>query len=102
VICPSRKLRKTIHELGGTMPANLPVTEPHWIQDEGGQGHYLHDDLRAIELQPEIIQAPPIELWPAVIARVAAPAGVEELLLKPIQVGLQSPSHPQPSSRRQD
>ena len=35
-----------------------------------GQRHYLHDDLRAIKLQPALIQAPPIELWPAVVARV--------------------------------
>jgi hypothetical protein len=67
-----------------------------------GQRHYLHDDLRAIKLQPAPILAPPSELWPAVLARVAAPADVEELLLKPIQAGVQSPSHPQPSSKQQD
>ena len=55
-----------------------------------GQRHYLHDDLRAITLQPVLIQAPPIELWPAVVARLAAPADVEELLLKPIRAGMQS------------
>jgi len=67
-----------------------------------GQRHYLHDDLRCIRLQPALIQAPPIELWPAVVARVAAPADVEELLLKPLRTGLQNPSHSQPSAKQQD
>ena len=58
-----------------------------------GQRHYLHDDLQAIKLQPALIEAPPIELWPVVVARVAAPADVEELLLKPIQAGMQSTAH---------
>jgi hypothetical protein len=52
-----------------------------------GQRHYLHDDLRTIKLQPALIQAPPIELWPAVVARVEVPADVEEVLLKPIRAG---------------
>ena len=55
-----------------------------------GQRHYLHDDLRTIRLESALIQAPPIELWPAVVARVAVPTDVEELLLKPIRVGLQN------------
>jgi hypothetical protein len=58
-----------------------------------GQRHYLHDDLQAIKLQPALIEAPPIELWPVVVARVAAPADVEELLLKPIQAGMQTTAH---------
>jgi hypothetical protein len=61
-----------------------------------GQRHYLHDDLRATKLQPALIQAPPIELWPAVVTRVAAPADVEELLLKPMRAGIQSEVHQQP------
>ena len=57
-----------------------------------GQRHYLHDDLRAIKLEPALIQNPPIELWPAVVTRMAAPADVEESLLKPIRAGMQSPA----------
>jgi len=57
-----------------------------------GQRHYLHDDLRAITLRPALIQAPPIELWPAVVARVEVPADVEELLLRPIRAGIQDPA----------
>ena len=53
-----------------------------------GQRHYLHDDLRCIKLQPALIQAPPIELWPAVVPRVEAPSDVEEVLLKPIRAGM--------------
>ena len=53
-----------------------------------GQRHYLHDDLRTITLEPALIQAPPIELWPEVVARVEVPADVEELLLKPIRAGI--------------
>ena len=55
-----------------------------------GQRHYLHDDLRCIKLQPALIQAPPIELWPAVVPRVAVPADVEEVLLKPIRAGMRN------------
>ena len=54
-----------------------------------GQRHYLHDDLRAIQLQSTLIQAPPIELWPAVLPRVEVPADVEEILLKPIRASQQ-------------
>lgn len=54
-----------------------------------GQRHYLHDDLRAIQLQSTLIQAPPIELLPAVVPRVEVPADVEEILLKPIRASQQ-------------
>jgi hypothetical protein len=53
-----------------------------------GQRLYLHDDLRCITLQPALIQAPPIELWPAVVPRVEVSADVEEILLKPIRAAL--------------
>jgi hypothetical protein len=45
VICPSREVRKNIHDLGATMPENLPVTEPHWIEDDRGQRHCLFHDV---------------------------------------------------------
>jgi hypothetical protein len=56
-----------------------------------GQRQYLHDDLQAITLPAALIQAPPIELWPAVVARVPVPADVENLLPKPARQ-----SHHQP------
>ena len=67
-----------------------------------GQRHYLHDDLRCITLKPALIQAPPIELWPAVVARVEVPADVEELLLKPIQAGVPGAASRQPSTKVED
>jgi hypothetical protein len=63
-----------------------------------GQRHYLHDDLRAITFDPALIQAPPIELWPAVVPRVEVPADVEEVLLKPMRAGMQH--HPPATSER--
>jgi hypothetical protein len=53
-----------------------------------GQRHYLYDDLQNIQLESAVIQAPPIELWPAVVPRVEVPADVEEVLLKPIRAGM--------------
>ena len=64
-----------------------------------GQRHYLHDDLPAITLDSALIQAPPIELWPAVVMRVEVPADVEELLLKPARAGLPSAASRQPSTK---
>ena len=46
--------------------------------------------LTAFQSLESLIQAPPIELWPAVMARVEVPADVEEILLIPVRAGLQS------------
>jgi hypothetical protein len=51
-----------------------------------GVREYLHDDLQAIHLKPALIDEPPIELWPEVIARVPVPDDVELLLLRPLHV----------------
>jgi hypothetical protein len=50
-----------------------------------GRRKYLHDDLRTIQLDDALVQAPPIDLWPAVLARVPVPADVEQLLLEPLR-----------------
>ena len=50
-----------------------------------GLRHHLYDDLQVIKLDPAVIQAPPVELWPAALARVPVPADVEELLLVPLR-----------------
>jgi hypothetical protein len=50
-----------------------------------GQRPYLHDDLRAIRLPRALIAAPPIQLWPQIVARVAPPEDVEALLLAPLR-----------------
>jgi predicted nucleotidyltransferase len=49
--------------------------------DRCGQRHYLHDDLRTIKLLKAVLTAPPIELWPRVVARVAVPEDVQRELL---------------------
>jgi len=50
-----------------------------------GRRHYLHDDLETIRLAKELIAAPPIVLWPQIIARVPIPADVEQELISPLQ-----------------
>ncbi len=50
-----------------------------------GRRPYLHDDLETIRLSRELIAAPPIELWPQVIARMAAPEDLEQALLAPLR-----------------
>jgi predicted nucleotidyltransferase len=50
-----------------------------------GRRPYLHDDLKAVTLPKTLIAAPPVELWPQVITRVAVPADVEQELLEPLR-----------------
>ncbi len=50
-----------------------------------GRRLYLHDDLAAIRLSGDLIAAPPVELWPEVIARKPVPEDVEQLLLLPLR-----------------
>jgi hypothetical protein len=49
---------------------------------------HLNDDLHVVNLNIDLVRAPPIELWPNLASRVAAPADVQELLLTPL-TGLQ-------------
>ena len=46
-----------------------------------GRRYYLHDDLKAIKLASGVLAAPPLELWPQVVARVAIPQDIEQGLL---------------------
>jgi hypothetical protein len=50
-----------------------------------GRRLYLHDDLAAIHLSGDLIAAPPVELWPEIIARIPVPEDVEQLLLLPLR-----------------
>ncbi len=50
-----------------------------------GQRLYLHDDLEAIQLPKSLVAAPPIELWPQVVARVPIPEDVEQGLTGPLR-----------------
>jgi hypothetical protein len=45
-----------------------------------GRRPHLHDDLGAVRLVPEMIAAPPLELWPEIVRRRELPADVENLL----------------------
>jgi predicted nucleotidyltransferase len=46
-----------------------------------GQRQHLNDDLQVVTLKPNLIAAPPIELWPQVVRRVAVPTDTEALLV---------------------
>jgi len=48
-------------------------------------GDSLHDDLRTICLNKELVATPPIELWPQVITCVPVPQDIEHDLLMPLR-----------------
>jgi hypothetical protein len=48
--------------------------------DHCGRRQYLCDDLRNLRLSKEVVAAPPLELWPAVVRRAAIPRDVEEIV----------------------
>jgi hypothetical protein len=50
-----------------------------------GRRPYLHDDLEVVRLDEGLVVAPPIELWPQVMARVPVPEDVERELLRPLR-----------------
>ena len=49
-----------------------------------GRREFLHDDLQVVALPAALVAAPPIEIWPAVVRRVAVPADVEAILIGPL------------------
>ena len=49
-----------------------------------GEVQFLNDDLQVVSLAPTLIAAPPIDLWPRVVRRVAVPTDVEQVLLGPL------------------
>jgi hypothetical protein len=50
-----------------------------------GQREFLNEDLQVVNLPSTLVTAPPIEIWPIVVRRVAIPADVEQILLQPLQ-----------------
>jgi len=50
-----------------------------------GRRPYLHDDLKTVRLSKDLIAAPPIELWPRIVARVLLPEDVEQGLISHLQ-----------------
>ncbi|MDB5501923.1 MAG: hypothetical protein JWR89_1825 [Tardiphaga sp.] len=51
-----------------------------YAQHCGGRSH-LNDDLHVVALSPELVAAPPLELWPNIVARNVLPRAVETILL---------------------
>jgi hypothetical protein len=52
---------------------------------------HLSDDLDVVSLSTDLIAAPPIELWPRVVARVVVPDDVEQLLLAALRQDERTP-----------
>jgi hypothetical protein len=50
-----------------------------------GRRDHLNDDLHILTLPPDLIAAPPLELWRSVIRRVTVPADVEAFLLADLE-----------------
>jgi hypothetical protein len=50
-----------------------------------GARHYLHDDLDDLSLPREIVEAPPLELWPEIIPRVAFPSDLTVHLIQKLE-----------------
>ena len=50
-----------------------------------GRRPFLHDDLDAVTLDPALVTAPPLELWPAIVRRGRLPDDVEAQLIRPFE-----------------
>jgi hypothetical protein len=50
-----------------------------------GRRHYLHDDLKSLRLPESLVTAPPLELWPRVVARVPIPEDVQQGLIAALE-----------------
>jgi hypothetical protein len=46
-----------------------------------GLRQHLNDDLQIVTLSPTLVNAPPIDLWPRIVARCTVPADTQALLL---------------------
>jgi hypothetical protein len=46
-----------------------------------GLRQHLNDDLQIVTLSPTLVGAPPIDLWPRIVARCAVPADTQALLV---------------------
>jgi hypothetical protein len=50
-----------------------------------GLRQHLNDDLQIVTLSPALISAPPIDLWPRIVARCAVPADTQALLVAKLE-----------------
>jgi predicted nucleotidyltransferase len=46
-----------------------------------GRRQHLNDDLQIVTLSPTLVSAPPIDLWPRIVARCAVPTDTHALLV---------------------
>jgi hypothetical protein len=46
-----------------------------------GLWQHLNDDLQIVTLSPTLVSAPPIDLWPRIVARCAVPTDTHALLV---------------------
>jgi hypothetical protein len=46
-----------------------------------GRRPFLNDDLQVLSLDDDLVERPPIELWPSVERRASVPGDVEELVI---------------------
>ncbi len=58
-----------------------------------GAVQHLADDLDAVSLDRYLIIAPPLELFPAILSRVAVPEDVDNLLVMPLRCLMESQLH---------
>jgi hypothetical protein len=50
-----------------------------------GRREFPNDDLQDVNLSSSLVAAPPMELWPSVVRRIAVPADVDDVLLGRLQ-----------------
>ncbi len=50
-----------------------------------GRRQHLNDDLQMVTLSSDLIAAPPIDMWPRILARCAVPADTAVLLLAKLE-----------------
>jgi hypothetical protein len=64
-----------------------------------GRRQHLDDDLDVVALLPELVAAPPVDLWPRVVRRLPMPPDVETLLLAELDEQARSPDLSEPCGR---
>ena len=50
-----------------------------------GLRQHLNDDLQIVTLSPALVSAPPIDLWPRMVARCAVPVDTQALLVAKLE-----------------
>lgn len=72
--------------IGRTCPFREPSPRARCRGLSCGHDTHVCDDTADLKLARDLILAPPIELWPQVVRRVAVPADVESILLAALEL----------------